>query len=229
MLAAADGVVSRVEVTNLGGKVVWVRDPARNANIYYAHLDSQAVRPGQRVRVGDVLGFVGNTGNARTTHPHLHFGIYRRGEGAVDPAPFLHRPRGSPTPLTADVGALGTWRRTGDGEIHLRAAPASRAKIVRELGRYTPVRVLAGSGDWYRVRLPDGTTGYVAARLTESIDRPVETRTASVRSPLLRGPAADAAVVSELDPGLELPVLGRYGHYLYVRGPGGSAGWIDGT
>ncbi len=229
VLAAADGVVGRVEVTRLGGKVVWVHDAARNANLYFAHLDSQAVHPGERVRIGDVLGFVGNTGNARTTHPHLHFGIYRRGEGAVDPAPFLRRPRGALAELTADVGRLGAWRRTGDGEIHLRVAPTRRAGVVREVEGYTPVRLLGGSGDWYRVRLPDGTTGYVAARLTEPLDRPIETRTAAVRSPLLRDPATGAAVVSELDPGLELPVLGHYGSWLYVRAPGGSAGWIDGT
>jgi len=228
-LAAADGVIRNVGVTNLGGKVVWLRDPVRNASLYYAHLDSQAVRAGQRVRVGDTLGFVGNTGNARATNPHLHFGIYRRGEGAVDPAPFLRRPRGSLSAPTADMSALGTWRRTGNGEIRLRVAPGSRAAVVRELDRYTPVRLLAGSGDWYRVRLPDGTSGYLAARLTEPLDRPLETRTAAVRSPLLRGPAADAAVVSEVDAGLELPVLGHYGRYLYVRAPGGSAGWIDGT
>jgi murein DD-endopeptidase MepM/ murein hydrolase activator NlpD/SH3-like domain-containing protein len=227
VLAAADGVVRRVQVTNLGGKVVWLRDPVRDASLYFAHLDSQAVRPGQEVHVGDVIGFVGNTGNARSTHPHLHFGIYRRGEGAVDPAPFLRTPRGSLTDLTADVSVLGRWMRTGAGEIHLRAAPGPRAAVVREVDRYTPVRVLAGSGDWYRVRLPDGVSGYVAARLTEPLDRPIETRTAYERRPLLRGPAANAAVVSELDAGQEVPVLGHYGSYLYVRAPTGSAGWID--
>ncbi len=174
-----------------------------------------------------MIGFVGNTGNARTTHPHLHFGVYRRGEGAVDPAPFLRTPRGSLAELTADVSLLGRWMRTGNGEIHLRAAPGARAEVVRELGRYTPVRILAGSGDWYRVRLPDGVSGYVAARLTESLDRPIETRTAFERRPLLSEPGAGAAVVSELDAGQELPVLGHYGSYLYVRAPTGSAGWID--
>jgi murein DD-endopeptidase MepM/ murein hydrolase activator NlpD len=229
VLAAADGVVRRVNVTRLGGKVVWVRDLARNASLYFAHLDSQVVRPGQRVRVGDVLGYVGNTGNARATSPHLHFGIYRRGEGAVDPAPFLLQPPGVLAELTADVAELGAWRRTGRSEIRLRVAPSGRAEVVRALDRYTPVRVLAGSGSWYRVRLPDGATGYVAARLTEALDRPLETRMASAPSPLLREPVAGAAVVSELDAGLALPVLGLYGRYLYVRAPGGAAGWIDGT
>src|SRR5690606_6321435 len=77
VLAAAEGTVSRVRETPRGGKVVWLRDEARGQNLYYAHLDSQLVAGGERVRVGDTLGLVGNTGNARTTPPHLHFGIYR--------------------------------------------------------------------------------------------------------------------------------------------------------
>ena len=93
-MAAAPGTVTRVNETNLGGKVVWLRDTLGNS-LYYAHLDSQAVSSGMQVNIGDTLGFVGNTGNARTTPPHLHFGVYRRGEGPVDPWWFLHRPRGA--------------------------------------------------------------------------------------------------------------------------------------
>ena len=51
VLATSAGTINRVSVTNLGGKVVWLRDPVRNANIYFAHLDSQAVRNGDRVDV----------------------------------------------------------------------------------------------------------------------------------------------------------------------------------
>ena len=64
-------------------------DPAGRRTLYYAHLDRREVSPGARVRPGDVVGFVGNTGNARATAPHLHFGIYRPGSGAVDPLPFI--------------------------------------------------------------------------------------------------------------------------------------------
>ncbi|RYY98431.1 MAG: M23 family metallopeptidase, partial [Chitinophagaceae bacterium] len=58
--------------------------------LYYAHLDEQRVRPGQHVAAGDILGLVGNTGNARHTPAHLHFGIYTAG-GAVDPFPFIDK------------------------------------------------------------------------------------------------------------------------------------------
>ena len=175
VLAAADGVVGRVELTHLGGKVVWLRDPVRNANLYFAHLDSQAVRPGQRVQIGDTLGFVGNTGNARTTHPHLHFGIYRRGEGAVDPAPFLRTPPGNLPDMTADLSSLGSWGSLRHDGIHLRAAPGLRSRVIRELERDTTLRIIGGSGAWYHVQLPDGTRGFVLARLFSRVERAADT------------------------------------------------------
>jgi murein DD-endopeptidase MepM/ murein hydrolase activator NlpD len=95
VIAAADGIVSSVGTNRLGGNVVWVLRASHGEAHYYAHLDTQIARVGDRVAAGDVLGTVGNTGNARTTPPHLHFGIYAAG-GAVDPLPYV-----------ADVPAAG--------------------------------------------------------------------------------------------------------------------------
>ena len=89
VLAAAEGFVTSVGTNRLGGTVVWIFDPSRGQSHYYAHLEKQAVSAGVRVQTGDVIGYVGNTGNARTTPPHLHFGIYSRGEGPLDPLPFV--------------------------------------------------------------------------------------------------------------------------------------------
>ena len=90
VLASLDAYVSRVETTNLGGNVVWLQPLFSRMRLYYAHLDTQSVEPGQYVSAGDLIGTVGNTGNARTTPPHLHFGVYVRGRGgARDPEPFL--------------------------------------------------------------------------------------------------------------------------------------------
>jgi murein DD-endopeptidase MepM/ murein hydrolase activator NlpD len=94
VLAAADGLVTSVGTNRLGGNVVWIWDPARGQTQYYAHLSSWAVDAGERVRAGDVVGYVGNTGNARTTPPHLHFGIYVRREGPIDPLPFVSGAKG---------------------------------------------------------------------------------------------------------------------------------------
>ena len=93
VLASLDGWVTRVNTTGRGGNVVWLQPLYGNLRLYYAHLDTQLVEPGQFVTEGDVLGTVGNTGNAITTPPHLHYGVYlrRRGRrgGALDPVDFL--------------------------------------------------------------------------------------------------------------------------------------------
>lgn len=97
VLSATDGVVWKVGTDSLGGRVVTVLGEGP-ALYYYAHLDSWAegLAAGQEVTAGTALGTVGNTGNARTTPPHLHFGVYRLGlfgSSAVDPAPFLTHKR----------------------------------------------------------------------------------------------------------------------------------------
>jgi hypothetical protein len=119
-LAAADGVVRGVGVTSLGGKVVWLRDEDGHA-LYYAHLDRQYVTEGQQVRTGDTLGFIGNTGNARTTPPHLHFGIYARGEGPVDPWYFVYR---------LPIGASPTHRRHDQARCVAAHARARRRALL---------------------------------------------------------------------------------------------------
>jgi peptidoglycan LD-endopeptidase LytH len=89
VLAATRGLVARIGENSLGGTVVWVLGPGGDRH-YYAHLHSVAdVTVGQRIAPGDVLGTVGTTGNARGTPPHLHYGVYRRGEGAINPFPLL--------------------------------------------------------------------------------------------------------------------------------------------
>lgn len=92
VLAATDGVIVSVRHTPIGGKVIWMRPDGEDLELYYAHLDRQDVRPGERVRAGDRIGLVGNTGNARGTSPHLHFGVYRNGgRVAINPDSWLAR------------------------------------------------------------------------------------------------------------------------------------------
>jgi hypothetical protein len=137
------------------------------------HLDEQLVSPGRRVRAGDRLGTVGNTGNAQGTAPHLHFGIYSRGEGPLDPLPFVHEPRTTPSPVTADDDPLGTWRRTANAGFRLRAGSGTSAPILMELPRHTVLRLEAAIADWYRVALPEGTRGFVIARATQPLESPI--------------------------------------------------------
>lgn len=89
VLSTTRGVVSSVRESGLGGRQVWVTGPAMERH-YYAHLDgwTEGLAAGQVVWPGDPLGYVGDSGNARGTLPHLHYGIYGK-EGALDPLPRL--------------------------------------------------------------------------------------------------------------------------------------------
>lgn len=86
--SATPGVVVRKGWNRLGGKTVTVFGPAGWFH-YYAHLDDwDAPATGDWVEAGTVLGYVGDTGNAQGTPPHLHYGIYAAGR-ARDPYPLL--------------------------------------------------------------------------------------------------------------------------------------------
>lgn len=228
VVAAAPGIIRRVEETPIGGRVVWQRDEDGNS-LYYAHLDRQVAVAGMTVKVGDTLGFVGNTGNARTTPPHLHFGVYQRGSGAVDPWWFVHRPRGRAPQIVADSARFGGWVRVAQERTRLRVAPDERADTLPSLPRLTAMRVLSATGAWYRVRLPDGATGFVAVRLTEPADQAVRVATSVVAAPMLAWPSQApraADVLTIVPPGDSLDVLGRFGEFILVRSVHGVAGWM---
>ena len=74
----------------LGGIVVWLRGESGD-EYYYAHLDDWApgLAVGDRLSAGQQLGYVGNTGNARYTVPHLHFEFHPGGGGAINPYPLV--------------------------------------------------------------------------------------------------------------------------------------------
>lgn len=78
--AAAPGYVWRIGENNLGGNTVWTIG-AGGRIYYYAHLEKYAenLKVGDEVTTETVLGYVGNSGNAKGTPPHLHFGVYEKG------------------------------------------------------------------------------------------------------------------------------------------------------
>ena len=89
VVAIYDGVIVSKSTTPLGGKNLWLQSLRHPLRAYYAHLDQQKVRAGQFVKKGQVIGTVGNSGNAKYTPSHLHFGIYKSFGGAVDPLPYV--------------------------------------------------------------------------------------------------------------------------------------------
>jgi len=170
VVAATDGVVRSTQPNTLGGNVVWLLDTLRGQSLYYAHLDSHAVVAGQVVRRGDTLGFVGNTGNARTTAPHLHFGIYRRGQGPIDPLAHVRLITGTPPTLAADTTRLGKRGVTRVAGATLRDAPHAASVALRNVPDATPLQIMGVSDRWYRVQFDDGTAGYLVAGTIRLVD-----------------------------------------------------------
>ena len=88
--STTQGIVRKVGENNLGGRVVVVVGPG-GAGHYYAHLEDYAdIAPNDWVNQGDVIGYVGDSGNAKGTPPHVHYGIYINGS-AVNPYPLLQK------------------------------------------------------------------------------------------------------------------------------------------
>jgi hypothetical protein len=226
VLAAAAGRITRVREGGLGGKVVWQLDRDRGQYLYYAHLDSQAVVRRQVIEPGDTIGFVGNTGNARTPPPHLHFGIYRRGLGPIDPWPFLHQHSKRLEPIQADTTMLGRWVRVPRATI-VRHEPRAGADVVARVQRNSLMRTQAATGSWYRVTLPDGAIGYVSGDLAEPADQPVGQRRLVAGEPLLDAPDANATMVLAAPSDTVVGVLGRYAEYELVQVAGSRPGWAS--
>ncbi|MHB8799588.1 MAG: M23 family metallopeptidase [Thermoanaerobaculia bacterium] len=100
VVAADDGVVKKLFTSVRGGLTVYQFDPDERYCYYYAHLDGYApgLHEGQVLRKGDLVGYVGSTGNARQDAPHLHFAVNHLdpdkkwwGGTPIDPYPLLVR------------------------------------------------------------------------------------------------------------------------------------------
>ena len=79
--AVEDGRIQKLFTSKAGGLTIYEFDPTETFTYYYAHLDryEDGLREGQPVKRGDVIGYVGSTGNASPDAPHLHFAIFRLG------------------------------------------------------------------------------------------------------------------------------------------------------
>jgi murein DD-endopeptidase MepM/ murein hydrolase activator NlpD len=143
VVAVADGTLNRVGWERLGGWRLWVRDRLAN-EFYYAHLSgyTRTSLRGTHVRAGQVLGFVGDTGDAFGTPFHLHFEIHPRSllplryDGAVDPTTYLEH-----------------WQRLNHARGSRPLHPALPAETARAQAIYVYRELLAARG-LIRRRLP---------------------------------------------------------------------------
>jgi SH3-like domain-containing protein len=207
---------------------VWLADAGHGQHLYYAHLDKQLVQPGQLVKAGDTLGLVGNTGTARTTNPHLHFGVYRAGHGAVDPYPFVRHADVLPPAPRTKPERLGQWVRVSEKATNLRRSPAAKGATVAAMSRNTPLFVLGSQASWYRVEQPDGRIGYVAADAVVPAATPVLRREALAQSAdLYAYPTAAAVPLDMLPAQSQVAVLGEFRGFRLVRSTSGAIGWLS--
>ncbi len=225
-IAATNGVITKVAETPIGGKVVWLSDDRANQHLYYAHLDSQLVQPGQQVAAGEVLGLVGNTGNARGTTPHLHFGIYRSGRGAVDPYPFVYTPTQTALPLQVSTSQLGQWARISKKDVNVRLSPDKNGSLVTTLNQYAAVQIVGGTANWYRVLLPTGQSGYILSANIESLQKPLNNLKITNNTEILMEPLPDGTPINQVKASSEVTVLANYNNYLLVKTEDGTVGWL---
>jgi murein DD-endopeptidase MepM/ murein hydrolase activator NlpD len=92
IVAVADGRIYRVGTLKIAGNRLWLRD-GKGYRYFYAHLSdfAAAAYNGADVHAGEVIGFVGNTGDAEPTPPHLHFEVHMPDGAVVDPFPYLQK------------------------------------------------------------------------------------------------------------------------------------------
>ncbi|MBT0606915.1 M23 family metallopeptidase [Aequorivita echinoideorum] len=164
VVAVADGRIGYTGERGLGGKQVWLRDGLFGKSIYYAHLDSIAATSGERVKLGDTLGFVGNTGNAKTTQPHLHFGIYRN-SGAVNPYPYIKLTEIQQIKDTSKVVVASVTKNRAE----LRKGPATVFKELKLLKKNDTVLVLGKNEKWFHIQTKDSLKGYINQSLLKDL------------------------------------------------------------
>jgi len=159
--AAAAGTVTRADMDSTGyGLHVRIQHKHPDSEVddcltLYGHLQSLAVKAGQSVKAGQVIGESGNTGNS--TGPHLHFEIRKVATNfltCVDPLVYLI--------MSEDVKYHGVVTDDGD-KLRVRSAPTLTAEVKRYLPAGTPVDLVEIRGDWGR--LLDAGERWVCLRL----------------------------------------------------------------
>ena len=144
VVAVENGTVTNMSNYGLGGISLHVT-AANGDYFYYAHLSGYAegLRDGDSVLAGQVIGFVGNTGNAASTPSHLHFEIHPAGGAAIDPFPYLELWRSASAAAAqseADAIAAAT---EGQPVVWLEAPPAPAAPPAPLVTTSVPVTVFA--------------------------------------------------------------------------------------
>jgi peptidoglycan LD-endopeptidase LytH len=208
IVAVADGRITRVEETEIGGKVIWLRSTGREFNIYYAHLDEQIVKAGDEVKAGEVIGTVGNTGNAKTTSPHLHFGIYS--SGAIDPLRFVGGER-------RDAKAVSRVQLAGQ---------LVRIKNLKQFPENTIGIATDINADAAFVWMADNSISEIDINKLQSAGEAISNRKLKKETFLLDHPSSTGVVITNLKAGTGFRVLGYFSDHAFIESDD-QRGWIS--
>lgn len=222
VVAAADGYITGVNENRLGGKVVWLRPEGKNYTLYYAHLDSQIAKQGTFVKTGDVVGLMGNTGNAKNTPTHLHFGIYTFG-GAVDPLPFVNPKTSKPADITASLNNLNEEARNTKTTA-LYISPDVHSTKLASIEKNNLVYVKAATASYYKVQLVDSAEGFINSNVVTETS-PLRNLTINDSRNLYASPDTAAPSITALNNGEKVDLLASFNDFYYVRDKD-NKGWI---
>lgn len=161
IIAPIKAEVRQVNTRGLGGKVVWLYDRKREINLYFAHLQEQKVERYQIVYPGDTIGTVGNTGNAKYTPPHLHFGIYRN--GPINPYSFIVSEYERPTVFEPDTLLLGKKFEVTKSSF-LKSEMKRKATHIDTLNSGEFITINATNHNYIRATSASGLTGFIRKR-----------------------------------------------------------------
>jgi len=216
IVSPANGTVRFAGEKGLGGRVVWLRDVRYERALYFAHLESIYVETGDEVAIGDTIGTVGNTGNARTTPPHLHFGIYE--SGPIDPYDFVANQRPRLKEINVDDRLVGTLARVNSNLTKTIWPQDTLVKI----SKHQVVKIESAGYQTYRARMPNGSYISISSRHLEPLN-PIETK--SLTGTFFAKSDSSSIVLGRLKSPETFDILGFNQNYQLVRN-NDFQGWV---
>ena len=221
IIASADGYVTRTGNGKIGGRYVWTYYPSLGINCYYAHLETIEIKGRQKVKAGTKIGTVGNSGNAKYTPPHLHFGVYQSGFGPINPYYFIATDNIKPEEISEKLEILGALARTNSNNVLLY----SNVHEIK-LPSKSSLNICAVNSTEYRVRLPDGRIGFIDVNQVEVVEKPLKLKVNSVIAKLYNTPNEKALIIDHI-PTNQIDFLSKFNSYYFVRLENGKTGWLN--
>lgn len=227
IIAPTKGYIRFVGERNLGGNVIWLNDVQRGQNLYFAHLQEQLVEENTWVEAGDTIGTVGNTGNARSTPTHLHFGIYSR--GPQDPLFFIKETNLEADSISVNQELIGLFARSMNDQLFIpNISPAfKQGSFSDTIKTHHVFKIIGGFRNYYKVQLPNQQIAYLLNRFVESISSPIDEQVIrNETASLLNEPSSSGVSKETIREGEQITVLGHFSDFWWVQTSNGSLGWL---